>query len=90
MVDLEGIQLLVRTIDIKEKAAEGNENVTSHSHISCYANDQQTLAVSLHIVSLSFLKSVDLPMADVVVLVRKRLFAHADFAPPLSIILASI
>jgi len=50
MVDLEGIELLVRTVDIKEEPAEGNENV--------------------NIVSLPLLKSVDLPMADVVVLVR--------------------
>jgi len=53
-------------------------------------SSNEPLSVSSHVVSLPFLKSVDLPMADVVVLVRQRLLAHADFAPTLGIILASV
>jgi len=40
MIDLEGIELLVGTIDIKEESTEGNEDVTRRSHISFYAIKQ--------------------------------------------------
>ena len=66
MVDLEGIKLLIGSIDVEQKSAKRDENVTGQ--MSVYALSVLRL-LSVHIVTMSFFKSVDLAMAHVVIFV---------------------
>ena len=87
MVDLECIKLLVRPIDVEKETAEGDEDVTRYVSVL-------TLSVlrllSIHVVTMAFLKPVYLAMAHVVVLVGKCLLTHPNFSPALGIVFASV
>ena len=87
MVDLECAELLVRPIHVEEKAAERDENVTVHTSVHALSSVRFPY---VHVVTVTFLKPVDLTVAHVVVLVGKCLLTHPNFSPALGIVFASV
>jgi hypothetical protein len=87
VVDFESVELLVGSVDVQEKAAERDKNVAAHTSVHAISTP---LWPTVHIVTMSFFKSIDLAMTDVVILVRQCLLAHSYFSPTLGIVLASI
>jgi hypothetical protein len=88
VVYFESVELLIWSVDVQEKAAERDENVAMHT--SSVHVISTLLLLTVHVVAMSFLKSIDLAMAYVVILVRQCLLAHSDFSPALGIVFASI
>ena len=68
MVYFESVELLIGSVDVQEKAAERDEDVAMHT--SSVHVISTPLLLAIHVVTMSFLKSIDLAMAYVVILVR--------------------
>jgi hypothetical protein len=67
MVYFESVELLIGSVDVQEKAAERDKNVTVHTSVHAMPT---LLLLTIHVVTMSFFKSINLAVAYVVVLVR--------------------
>ena len=89
VIDLQRSKLLVSTLKVKQQTTERNENSpinhisNAHKPIDPIRKANRITRKNLHgILGRSLLKSVDLAVTDIVVVVSKSLLlAHADLSP---------
>ena len=95
VIDPQRRKVLVGSLNIEQQPSKAHKYLSvAHTQLASLSQTNKTSyakgLINSHILIIPFLKSINLPMTDVIISIRHTALPHADISPPLPIILTPI